>query len=347
MDTDRQLSGTEAPRPRRSVAGLSYKFQRLRERLRHAVASGELSGKLPGERTLARRFHVNAKTLSKALTDLAAEGLLDRSIGRGTYVKGQTPIAQARKSRWMIICDPERTDSVLARLFRDSSPNAEIVTDLSDLRPSFLKHFDAVIDLGSRTPSTFIRDLVVRNVPVIAVNCEPETYSVNTVSTDRATGAHQLARELILGGHTRLTVVRSLERSVVPHAVELAAARYGLDTASVQVCEREDAVAAVKNGATAVICDSVDAARRVKAAFAEAGVRTPEDVSLAAIGCCDDEYPCSGQFADSRLLAKAVIELLRDGTAGHRPTLLWMATRWVDHGTTRALVRPFNGEAAA
>src|SRR4051812_11189388 len=77
-------TGTDAPRARSSKDGLSYKFQRLRERLRTAVASGELSGKLPGERALARRFHVNAKTLSKALTDLAAEGLLDRSIGRGT-----------------------------------------------------------------------------------------------------------------------------------------------------------------------------------------------------------------------------------------------------------------------
>src|SRR4051794_17494671 len=70
---------------------LSYKFQRLREKLRAAIASGELSGKLPGERQLARRFRVNAKTLSKALTDLAAEGLLERSIGRGTFVKGSLP----------------------------------------------------------------------------------------------------------------------------------------------------------------------------------------------------------------------------------------------------------------
>ena len=74
---------------------MSYKFQRLREKLRAAIASGELSGKLPGERALAKRFHVNAKTLSKALTDLAAEGVLDRSIGRGTYVKGTAPAAAA------------------------------------------------------------------------------------------------------------------------------------------------------------------------------------------------------------------------------------------------------------
>ncbi len=56
---------------------LSYKFQRLREKVRTAITSGELTGKLPGERILAKRFSCNAKTLSKALTDLAAEGLLE------------------------------------------------------------------------------------------------------------------------------------------------------------------------------------------------------------------------------------------------------------------------------
>src|SRR5579862_682960 len=87
-------------------SAFSYKFQRLREKLRQAVASGELSGKLPGERTLAKRFHVNAKTLSKALTDLAAEGVLDRSIGRGTYVKGSAP-PPSSDGRWLLLCSSD------------------------------------------------------------------------------------------------------------------------------------------------------------------------------------------------------------------------------------------------
>src|SRR5437763_11807439 len=95
---------TPAESNRPGQPGLSYKFQRLREKLRQAIASGELSGKLPGERALAKRFHVNAKTLSKALTDLAAEGVLDRSIGRGTYVKGHAPATGTAK-RWLIVCD--------------------------------------------------------------------------------------------------------------------------------------------------------------------------------------------------------------------------------------------------
>src|SRR5882757_4936766 len=92
----------------------SYKFQRLRERIREAITNGELSGKLPGERALAKQFQVNAKTLSKALTDLAAEGVLDRSIGRGTYVKGQAPTAAA--GRWLVLADPDSSPDLIAAL---------------------------------------------------------------------------------------------------------------------------------------------------------------------------------------------------------------------------------------
>jgi hypothetical protein len=344
MDTDSQPMGAHAPRMRRNSNGLSYKFQRLRERLRSAVASGELSGKLPGERTLARRFHVNAKTLSKALTDLAAEGLLDRSIGRGTYVKGQTPIAETSRGRWLILTDANR-DSTLARLLTDINPDSEFVSDPDSLRPSFLKQFDSVVDLAQDTPEKFLRDLAVRNIPFVTVNREPNVYSVNMVGTDRATGANSLARDLILGGHTRLAVVQSVPRSVVPQAVQLGAARYGHNV-TVQVCGRDDVVAAVRAGATAIVCDTTALAGDVKAALAEAGLRCPDDVSLVAVGCCDDNYPCSGHFVDCRELAKSVAELLLDGQAGHRPTLLWMATHWVDNGTSRPLVRTMGGEAA-
>src|SRR5271169_4361516 len=91
--------------PRRRTMGMSYKFQRLREKIRQAVESGELSGKLPGERELARRFHVNAKTLSKALTDLAAEGLLSRSIGRGTFVRGAASPGSPAEGPWLLVTD--------------------------------------------------------------------------------------------------------------------------------------------------------------------------------------------------------------------------------------------------
>src|SRR5260221_14474694 len=145
------------PVARRSDTSLSYKFQRLRERLRAAVTCGELTGKLPGERALARRFQVNAKTLSKALTDLAAEGLLDRSIGRGTYVKcAATDLAAAAKqkpARWLIVCEADRAATCpIVKALRAMSPLSALIHDVTATRPSFLKQFDAAIDLSRSTP---------------------------------------------------------------------------------------------------------------------------------------------------------------------------------------------------
>src|SRR3954453_20316860 len=137
---------TSAGPKRAGQTGLSYKFQRLREKLRQAVTSGELSGKLPGERALAKRFHVNAKTLSKALTDLAAEGLLDRSTGRVTYVKGTAPTSSA-PARWLVLCD-DPNDSTIGCLLeepRRAHPDFHVALSASvaQMRPSFLNGLGA------------------------------------------------------------------------------------------------------------------------------------------------------------------------------------------------------------
>src|SRR5689334_11624378 len=160
-------------------SGMSYKFQRLREKNREAVESGELTGKLPGERTLARRFHVNAKTLSKALTDLAAEGVLDRSIGRGTYVKGSAPISSAVSSRWLIIAGKDGDYTPILDGLRTACEELETISCTDAVRPSFLNQFSAVIDLCCTTPDAMLRNLLVRNMPVVAVNKESLSFSVN------------------------------------------------------------------------------------------------------------------------------------------------------------------------
>jgi hypothetical protein len=341
---DVEATSVDLSRTRRKKDGLSYKFQRLRERLRTAVSNGELTGKLPGERSLARRFHVNAKTLSKALTDLAAEGLLDRSIGRGTYVKSEnsaTAAVPVKVGRWLIVCDVHRLNSPLLRLLREANPNMSIVHDVTALRPSFLNQFDAAIDFAIDTPEQFLRNLVVRNLPVVAVNREPNLYSINTVAIDRALGAHCLTRDLILGGHAHIAVVESHPRSVVAASVKQAALCYG-PQAVISVSTKDQVAAAVGSGATAVICDAITCAREVRAGLGAGGVRVPQDVSLAAIGCCcADDYPCSGQYVDCAALAQAVTQLLigGGGNNGHRPTTLWLAPRWNDGGTSGPVAR--------
>src|SRR4051812_43003700 len=163
---------------------LSYKFQRLRERLRQAIASGELSGKLPGERQLSRRFRVNAKTLSKALTDLAAAGLLERSIRRGTLGRGHQSTEQPVEEKGLIVCDADHIHSPVGQAHSQSNPTAQIATDVSSMRPIFINQFNAVIDFATSTPDTFLRDLIVRNIALVVVGREPRTYSSHAVLID-------------------------------------------------------------------------------------------------------------------------------------------------------------------
>jgi DNA-binding transcriptional regulator YhcF (GntR family) len=326
-----ELQDRKTSHPRRRKDGLSYKFQRLRERLRKAIIDGEFDGKLPGERALARRFFVNAKTLSKALTDLAAEGLLDRRIGRGTYVKGAAPQSSEEDGRWLLVCDPQREESTTVREIQAANPQVALVHNVSAVRPSFLRQFDAVIDFASGTPEGFLRDLVVRNIPVVAIDREPDVYSINTVAPDRHTASAMMARDLFLLGHRDVAVIQTQPRSPVGHAVKQAAARHAPD-ALVRVWGEDEVGSAVAAGATAMLCDCPVAAARVRSIV-------DGRLSLCAVGCCEDDAPVSGYYAHPKLVAQAVLELIRGPGAagGQRPAAVWLATRYIDRATVRAL----------
>ena len=335
---------------------MSYKYQRLREKLRQAVVSGELSGKLPGERALAKRFHVNAKTLSKALTDLAAEGILDRSIGRGTYVKGAAPVPAAAAGRWLVICDADGGET-LSRLLEDirrANPDVHVIKSASvtGMRPSFLSGFGAVIDAAQDTPEGFLRDLVVRNLPVVVVNREPKTYSTHAVLADAALGAARLARDLMIAGHRRLAAVEAPGSTTVSNAMRQAARRYERD-AVVETCSLADIEhgrgisAVIDAGVTALVCDSSDCARRTRFALSRHGIDVPGRLSLAAVGslCGAEAAPCTGYFVDCGPLAEAVVSLLR-GPGSGRPTTLWLAGEPVEQGTTGPAAGPGDGDRA-
>ena len=323
---------------------LSYKFQRLRERLRSAIANGELTGKLPGERQLARRFRVNAKTLSKALTDLAAEGLLERAIGRGTFVMSPAERAAAAATttttrsvancgeRWLIICDPEQAGANIIRDLCRVNPGAQVVSDTSNLRPSFLNQFKGAVNFAWGTPDEFLRSLVVRNVNVVMVNREPSVFSMNAVLVDRALGASCLARDLMLVGHRRFVAVERRGQSSIADAIRRTAQRYVRD-ATVDAADPRDLPASVARGATAVICGTLPLAVEARALLDHAGIDIPGRVSLACVGSGIGQYPCSGYYIHADQKADAILQLLRDPHV-RRPATLWLTGAYHELRTT-------------
>lgn len=322
MDTSNTEHG--APVSSAASARLSYKYQRLRERLRQAVIDGELSGKLPGERELAKRFNANPKTLSKALTDLAAEGVLLRSIGRGTYVKGDEPTGPLSE-KWLLLTDADRLGSPFIQQLLACNAQIEVATAANDLRPSFLSQFHAVIDFRRSTPEELIRDLLVRGVSVVCIGREPSQFKVHAVLLDRAHAAATLARDFFLAGHRAVCVVCEPAEKAIFNAVRLAAERFAPHAAVSRIKPNEIA-SLVDNNRAAVICDGAPLAAKI----VQLAKNTP--LSMAAIGCLHDQPPCTGIYVDPAQVAESAAELLRNGQM-HRPTTLWLTGTYIDRNT--------------
>lgn len=55
--------------------------------LRRRITDGELTGRLPGFKTLASNYGVAAMTIQAVIKDLQRDGLVTTASGRGTFVR--------------------------------------------------------------------------------------------------------------------------------------------------------------------------------------------------------------------------------------------------------------------
>ncbi|MCS7033886.1 MAG: GntR family transcriptional regulator [Phycisphaerae bacterium] len=323
---------------------LSYKFQRLRERLRDAIRKGELSGKLPGERQLARKMRVNAKTLSKALTDLAAEGVLQRCIGRGTYVRGSEAIADGR-DKWLFVVEHANRFLWMRKALESINPRLQVVRSRDPLRPSELAGVKCVIDMAIDTPPETVRMFLHRGMTVVSVNKQPAAYSTHSVQVDRPAGAANLARELMLCGHQRVLVIEGERgRAPVGEIVRQIVRRYTPEGV-VEVGSATDIGPATRNGFTAVIAGCRYSAERAMNEATRLGLSVPQQLSVTGVGAGDERFPCSGYWVHIREFASALADMLRDGLP-QKPITLWLAGVYHELGTVAAPASMVGSESA-
>lgn len=322
------------PQPIERSPRLSYKFQRLRERLREAIETGVLSGKLPGERVLARQFRVNAKTLSKALTDLAAEGLLERTIGRGTYVRGSVEAAESKAvGKWILLADADRVDDGLIASLRSVNEDSSVLSDTSTLRPSSLAGVTAAIDLHGLLDDAVLRDMMLRSIRIVLVDRQPQTFSTHAVLIDRTFCGTRLTQNLLRGGNRHLGVIDRGESGELFDAVRQASLRFdsGIRVRSLAAGEL---VSAVNEGLDAVVCADYESARAARSALSAAGVDVPGHVSVLAMGFDSGRSPAvSGMAVSLGQLAETIQHLLSE-VPSHRPQAIWMVGAMTDHHTS-------------
>ena len=92
-----------------TISGIPITRQ-IMDQVQTQCVSGALKpgDRLPSVRQLARQLAVNQNTILRVYERLAAEGLLDRRHGDGTYVADTIPPAQMERQRQLLQDDAQR-----------------------------------------------------------------------------------------------------------------------------------------------------------------------------------------------------------------------------------------------
>ncbi len=346
-----------------SASCVRYKYQRLRERLRGAIETGELAGKLPGERELARRYRANAKTINKALSDLTTEGVLVRHVGRGTFVAdGQPGYADAGlkplRFGWLAPGDTScvrhgdyylQAEQIIRgkghRLDR-LGPAAGLGNGIPEdaLSPGELRGLDGVILFSSRPSAGFLANLHRRHVPlVIANNCH-ERIKTPVVLADYAQGGLELCQHLIHLGH------REIQLLISPRLLPAAGAaengyratmhRYGLRPHEAQPTDDAFDWRHLLDSScrpTALICVGAAPAVEASSRARDAGLTMPSMLSISVLPepgetIIEEQSLTAYEVAPARIVHWAT-ELLLSASPGQLPRSVIIPGQLRDRGS--------------
>jgi DNA-binding LacI/PurR family transcriptional regulator len=238
----------------------------LREQIRQAVLSGEFGERLPGERELGRRYHANAKTINKALSDLSSDGLLVRHIGRGTYIAAaestQVTGTRTRAFQCLVAAHPlgGHRDQLLDLIRQRMSARghnfscSNIESDRQDVPLSAWpaasrRATDGVLcyppsplsDGVGRLSTECVAELHRRHVPAVVIGATCTDAKLNSVVPDYSDAGFRLAEYLFNAGCTTAGFVASengsREVELAWNAFQAAAVRHGRECFRVNLSE--------------------------------------------------------------------------------------------------------------
>lgn len=289
----------------------------LREQIERGVyAPGAF---LPPEDELAREAKVSVGTIKKALSQLAADGWIERTRGRGTQVLARPANGTARKPVLVLLGSIKRLffadifEGVRAELMRagcqpilhDNEYSEETEREL--LEEFGLTVAGAIIApfVGIGVNHAAFGALLDAHLPLVFVDRYLARLNVDAVVSDNVKGGYLATRHLIELGHRRIAVMPRIN-PVVSVSDRIEGYRQALVEAGLPfeprlvapagdggydaVYETTPQVLAQHPDVTAIFVPRDDAAWGCIQRLADMGVRVPADISVVGFG--DDPGVC-------------------------------------------------------
>ncbi|GAB4186798.1 MAG: GntR family transcriptional regulator [Phycisphaeraceae bacterium] len=285
--------------------------ERIAEVLRTQASQMDAGSKLPSVRLLMRRFGVSQMTVQRAISTLEEEGLVERQVGRGTFVVGGAgPMA---KTITILRSDyPSRRGDEITRALHHalkSEGHRPIVLTYCDYARAIemlrdAPHADAYVlqPMLPYVPLDLLSFLRKRSSAVV-VDGGLDGANIDSLATDARAGLEIAAERLMELGHRRIALAsgepmimwdqlaqhfRSLVRwAKLPNDPDpvIAADTQPNESSTAGMRERMERLIEEHRGVpfTAMAIGSYASAKGALQAFAAAGVRVPEDVSLIVL----------------------------------------------------------------
>lgn len=283
-------------------------YVQVRQRVREAILSGKFRDRLPSERTLAQQYGIAHMTVRRALSDLVDEGILDRRVGSGTFVR-KPGSAPRRAYQIGFALDPVVSggsgNPYFARVLRGVeqaarehgysvvfSASAENLLDSMNAAggsPS-QRRVDGVVAVAPGDEEAARR--CARLVPTVVL--DNRFAGLPCVIADNVDGARQATAHLVSLGHRRIAHLAGEQGSAVGRE-RLEGYRLALEERALPWSDARVAfagfnvdggygsVASLMEGdgpPTAIFCANDAMALGAMKRLREMGLRVPDDVSL-------------------------------------------------------------------
>ena len=116
------------------LADNSSLYKKIIDDITQGIKSGELDGQLPTENELSTKYSVSRATVSKAMNELKANGIIIRYPGRGTFVSKE---AEARIDRYQANLPQTPPKQVIHTVPAEASEFKQIVLVIPTIKDRF------------------------------------------------------------------------------------------------------------------------------------------------------------------------------------------------------------------
>jgi len=354
---------------------ITSKSQFIKNEIYRKIVSGELraESRLLPERELMRQYKVSYATMSRALNDLKAAGVIDRKWGKGTFVLGIKKMVKniavtfgsnvAPSHPWMVpiirgIGEEVGQFGYHMQLF-PLSENAIFGLREQSLLNKLISNGDinGVIALSPHSPED-IQKLTSLELPVVTVGNEYPYSGVPSVLPDIEGGIRQVFDYLVSGlGHKRLGIILGPKRE---HSARLSRMTTRLGDAllhllgeyklqhyarTVHVEQQWEAVSGIAHDwllsserPTAIfVSDDILAVEILKLA-GELGLKVPQDLNIVGWGDILHHSQLTSVHVPLVAMGKSSVNIINEVVSGLKPQSVYVPTRLIVRESSGKLV---------